>query len=55
MDDEEADEKYSAVVVQFIDKYLKKAIKEGVSDVHFEVFKHTARMRFRLDWFGLAS
>ena len=49
LDDEEADEKYSAVVVKFIDKYLKKAIKEGVSDVHFEVFKYSARMRFRLD------
>ncbi|MDA9872191.1 ATPase, T2SS/T4P/T4SS family [Candidatus Thioglobus sp.] len=49
MSDEEVDEKYSAVVVQFIDKNLKKAIKEGVSDVHFEVFKHSARMRFRLD------
>ena len=42
-------EQYSAVVVQFIDKNLKKAIKEGVSDVHFEIFKHSARMRFRLD------
>ena len=42
-------EQYSAVVVQFIDKHLKKAIKEGVSDIHFEVFKHTARMRLRLD------
>jgi len=49
MSDEEVDEKYSAVVVQFIDTNLKKAIKEGVSDVHFEVFKHSARMRFRLD------
>jgi type IV pilus assembly protein PilB len=47
-DDADA-EQYSAVVVQFIDKNLKKAIKEGVSDVHFEVFKHSARMRFRLD------
>ena len=47
---EDADgEKYSAVVVQFIDKNLKKAIKEGVSDVHFETFKHSSRMRFRLD------
>jgi len=42
-------EKYSAVVVQFLDTNLRKAIKEGVSDVHFEVFKHSARMRFRLD------
>jgi len=49
MSDDEVDEKYSAVVVQFIDTNLKKAIKEGVSDVHFEVFKHSARMRFRLD------
>ena len=49
MSDEEVDEKYSAVVVQFIDTNLKKAIKEGVSDVYFEVFKHSARMRFRLD------
>jgi len=47
-DDADA-EQYSAVVVQFIDKHLKKAIKEGVSDVHFEVFKHSARMRCRLD------
>ena len=42
-------EQYSAVVVQFIDKHLKKAINERVSDIHFEVFKHTARMRLRLD------
>ena len=42
-------EKYSAVVVQFIDKNLKKAIEEGVSDIHFETFKHSSRMRFRLD------
>ena len=42
-------EQYSAVVVQFIDTNLKKAIREGVSDIHFEVFKHSARMRFRLD------
>ena len=46
---DDADEKYSAVVVQFIDKYLKQAIADGVSDVHLEVFKHNARMRFRLD------
>ena len=49
LSNDEVDEKYSAVVVQFIDTNLKKAIKEGVSDVHFEVFKHSARMRFRLD------
>jgi type IV pilus assembly protein PilB len=47
--DSEPEEQYSAVVVKFIDKNLKKAIEDGVSDVHFEVFKHSARMRFRLD------
>ncbi len=47
--DEDAGEQYSAVVVEFIDKNLKRAIEDGVSDVHFEVFKHSARMRFRLD------
>jgi type IV pilus assembly protein PilB len=47
--DDADSEQYTAVVVEFIDKNLKKAIKEGVSDVHFEVFKHSARMRFRLD------
>jgi len=47
---EEVDsEKYTAVVVQFLDKNLKKAIKEGVSDIHLETFKHNSRMRFRLD------
>ena len=47
--DDDAGEQYSAVVVEFIDKNLKRAIADGVSDVHFEVFKHSARMRFRLD------
>jgi len=47
---EEVDsEKYTAVVVQFLDTNLKKAIKEGVSDIHLETFKHSSRMRFRLD------
>jgi len=39
----------SGVVIDFVDKALKKAIKLGVSDVHLEIYKKFARMRFRLD------
>ena len=41
--------KYSSVVIDFVDKNLKKAIKLGVSDIHLETFRDFARMRFRLD------
>ena len=36
-------------MIDFVDKNLKKAIKLGVSDVHLEIFRNSARMRFRLD------
>jgi len=39
----------SSTVIDFVDKSLKKAIKMGVSDIHIEMFKKFARMRFRLD------
>jgi type IV pilus assembly protein PilB len=39
----------SSVVIDFVDKNLKRAIKLGVSDIHLEVYKKFARMRFRLD------
>ena len=39
----------SSVVIDFVDKSLKKAIKLGVSDVHLEIYKKYARMRYRLD------
>jgi len=39
----------SSIVIDFVDKTLKKAIKLGVSDVHLEIYKKFARMRFRLD------
>ena len=39
----------SSVVIDFVDKALKKAIKIGVSDIHLEIYKKSARMRFRLD------
>ena len=39
----------SSEVIDFTDKVLKKAIKLGVSDIHLEVYKKHARMRYRLD------
>jgi len=39
----------SSVVIDFVDKSLKKAIKLGVSDIHLEIYKKFARMRYRLD------
>ncbi len=39
----------SSKVIDFVDKNLKKAIKLGVSDIHLEMYKKFARMRFRLD------
>jgi len=41
--------KYTSLVIDFVDKNLKKAIKLGVSDIHLEIFRNSARMRFRLD------
>ena len=48
-EDKSSQGKYSSVVIDFVDKNLKKAIKLGVSDVHLETFRDFARMRFRLD------
>jgi len=39
----------SSEVIDFTDKTLKKAIKLGVSDIHMEIYKKHARMRFRID------
>lgn len=36
-------------VIDFVNKSLRKAIKLGVSDIHLEVYKKFARMRYRLD------
>ena len=47
--DEPSQSKYSSVVIDFVDKQLKKAIKLGVSDIHLETFRDFSRMRFRLD------
>lgn len=45
-DDAEADE---APVVRFINKILLDAIKSGASDIHFEPYEKSYRVRFRLD------
>jgi type IV pilus assembly protein PilB len=39
----------SSIVIDFVDKALKKAIKLQGSDIHLEIYKKFARMRFRLD------
>lgn len=36
-------------VVRFINKILVDAIKKGASDIHFEPYEHTYRVRFRTD------
>jgi len=38
-----------APVVKFVNKVLVDAIKRGASDIHFEPFENTYRVRFRMD------
>ncbi|MAZ44618.1 MAG: type IV-A pilus assembly ATPase PilB [Legionellales bacterium] len=38
-----------APVVKFVDKILRDAIKKGASDIHFEPYEHTFRIRIRRD------
>jgi len=45
-DDTEADE---APIVRFVNKVLLDAIKTGASDIHFEPYEKTLRVRFRRD------
>ncbi|GAA5317758.1 MAG: type IV-A pilus assembly ATPase PilB [Candidatus Pelagadaptatus aseana] len=45
-DDTEADE---APIVKFINKVLLDAIKTGASDIHFEPYEKSYRVRFRTD------
>jgi type IV pilus assembly protein PilB len=40
---------HSSIVIDFVNKNLKEAIRLGASDVHLEIYKKFARMRFRLD------
>jgi type IV pilus assembly protein PilB len=36
-------------IIEFVEKFLKKAIHKKASDIHIEIYKQTARIRFRLD------
>ncbi len=45
-DDSEIDD---APVVRFVNKVLLDAIKKGASDLHFEPYEKTYRVRFRID------
>ncbi len=45
----EASDADDAPVVRFVNKMLLDAIKGGSSDLHFEPYEHTYRVRFRTD------
>lgn len=48
-DDDEASDADDAPVVRFVNKVLLDAIKIGASDIHFEPYERTYRVRFRTD------
>jgi len=48
-DDVGRDEAMDAPVVRFVNKVLLDAIKRGASDIHFEPYEKTYRVRTRLD------
>jgi type IV pilus assembly protein PilB len=49
-DDKEEDSKADdAPIVKFVNKMLLDAIKQGVSDLHFEPYEKMYRVRYRLD------
>jgi type IV pilus assembly protein PilB len=39
----------SSVVIDFVDGVITEAVNLGVSDIHIEIFKTFARLRYRLD------
>jgi type IV pilus assembly protein PilB len=49
LDDADSDAIDDAPVVRFVNKVLLDAIKKGCSDVHFEPYEKTYRVRTRLD------
>jgi type IV pilus assembly protein PilB len=49
LDDSDSDAIDDAPVVRFVNKVLLDAIKKGCSDVHFEPYENTYRVRTRLD------
>lgn len=44
-----ADDEDDTPVVKFVNKMLLSAIKKGSSDLHFEPYEHSYRVRFRTD------
>jgi type IV pilus assembly protein PilB len=48
-DDERSDAVDDAPIVRFINKVMLDAIKKGASDIHFEPYEKSYRIRFRLD------
>jgi type IV pilus assembly protein PilB len=48
-DDEQAVDTDDAPIVVYINKILLDAIKKGASDLHFEPYEKTYRIRFRID------
>ncbi|HEV3183019.1 MAG TPA: ATPase, T2SS/T4P/T4SS family, partial [Steroidobacteraceae bacterium] len=43
------DDVEDAPIVRFVNKLMLDAIRRGVSDIHFEPFEKTYRVRFRMD------
>ncbi|NTS76571.1 type IV-A pilus assembly ATPase PilB [Catenovulum sp. SM1970] len=48
-DDDDAPDKDDAPIVVYINKILLDAIKKGASDLHFEPYENSYRVRFRID------
>ena len=47
IDDDDAAGEVTGDVVNVVDEILSKAVSSGVSDIHIEIFKETAQIRFR--------
>lgn len=47
--DEDTDALDETPIVRFVNKVLIDAIRQGASDIHFEPYEHTYRVRFRTD------
>lgn len=41
--------KYDAPIIKFVNKILINAVNQGASDIHFEPFEHSYRIRIRVD------
>ncbi|MDP6376806.1 MAG: type IV-A pilus assembly ATPase PilB [Pseudomonadales bacterium] len=48
-EEDEAKAAHDTPIVRFVNKMLLDAIKTGASDIHFEPYEHSYRVRFRTD------